>query len=159
MTIEEELELVCNQNGGVLRAEDVVEFARDSGTALHSKFTWDDGQAAHLYRLQQARNVINVMVRMVENVSAPVPIYVSLVEERRSPGGGYRRTEDVMRDPEQRLLILKQAQKELESWQRRYAAFDEFGRVFREIERIIDKKRRVKTPERSLITAIPSVPQ
>jgi hypothetical protein len=34
----EELALIANKHGGKLRPEDVVEFAKDPATALHSKF-------------------------------------------------------------------------------------------------------------------------
>ena len=44
--IQDELELIAEAHGGILYPRDVVEFAKDEETALHSQFTWDDSEAA-----------------------------------------------------------------------------------------------------------------
>ena len=46
MTYKEELEYIRQSNGGFLRPQDVVEYARNQETELHKRFTWDDGEAA-----------------------------------------------------------------------------------------------------------------
>ncbi len=43
---------------GTLTPQEVVEAARDEGTALHECFTWDDGEAAERWRLEEARELI-----------------------------------------------------------------------------------------------------
>lgn len=43
---------------GLLRIEAVIEAAEDPASPLHEHFEWDDGEAAHLYRLDQAREII-----------------------------------------------------------------------------------------------------
>ena len=52
--IREELDRIKKSNEeGLLKAEEVVEFARNPTTALHDRFTWDDSAAARQYRLQK----------------------------------------------------------------------------------------------------------
>lgn len=43
-------------------AEAVLEAARDPGHVLHRAFTWDDGIAAHQYRLEEARRLLRSIV-------------------------------------------------------------------------------------------------
>jgi hypothetical protein len=64
-----ELETIRRNAGGVLRPEDVVSFAADPDTELHSRFEWDDTEAAQQYRLWQARQLIRVTV----TVLPPIP--------------------------------------------------------------------------------------
>ncbi len=51
------LEALRDQDG-YLRPESVVAAARDPDSPLHSYFTWDDVDAAHKHRLDQARALI-----------------------------------------------------------------------------------------------------
>ena len=43
---------------GRITPEDVVTEAEDVNSPLHHLFEWDDGEAAHRYRLDQARHLI-----------------------------------------------------------------------------------------------------
>ena len=52
------LEQIEGINGGRITPEAVVEDARDPESPLHDLFLWDDTEAAHQYRLSQARGVI-----------------------------------------------------------------------------------------------------
>ncbi len=63
--IKQELEALAEANNGILRPEIVVEFARDAKTALHSRFEWDDTEAAKQYRLWQARQIIKVAINVL----------------------------------------------------------------------------------------------
>jgi len=62
------LEKIREANGGLLPPQAVVEAASDPRNPLHSEFTWDNDQAAHLYRLDQARTLIRsvTVVRLEE---------------------------------------------------------------------------------------------
>lgn len=55
---KDELLRIANENGGVLKPEDVVNTARDPENVLHRCFIWDDKKAAHEHRLDQARELI-----------------------------------------------------------------------------------------------------
>ena len=131
MSVEKELAVLAKRGRGVLRAADVIEFAKDPTTALHSRFTWDDTEAAHKYRLIQARNII-VSVKILEprvehfNVQA----YVSVPSDRGKDGGGYRRTTDVLKSPSKRQELHDNALEEGDRWAKKYQALDELRGVF-----------------------------
>ena len=124
-----ELELIREESGGVLSPDAVVEFARDEQTALHACFTWDDGEAAHAYRLWEARQVIRVCVTVRDDVKGPpIRTYVSLYDDRGEDG--YRLLTDVLSDAELSEKLLSQALGELKSWQQKYAQLQALAPVF-----------------------------
>ena len=45
--------------------EKTVALAQDADTELHKCFTWDDTKAAHAHRLQEARQIISIIVEDV----------------------------------------------------------------------------------------------
>ena len=144
--IQAELQQIQAANGGVLRPEAVVEFARDPATALHRRFTWDDNEAAHQYRLWQAREVIRVCVTILPQSDEPVRTYVSLTSDRIKEGGGYRTTESVLSIAEQRAELLDQALRELAAWQAKYRQIKELAAVFAEAEKVRRKAARKPRP-------------
>lgn len=76
--IERALARLCSEGGGRLTPEAVVKEAEDPSSPLHGEFVWDNTEAARLYRLQQARQLIRVVkveVR-VEHKVLSVPRFV-----------------------------------------------------------------------------------
>jgi hypothetical protein len=140
MDAKEELIAIARKNDGVLRPIDVVEYARDKNTALHSSFEWDDNKAAEEYRLWQAREIIRVTVTMLPNVESPVKVFVSLNEDRKENGGGYRFLADVMTNTAQRNLFLKEAFAEFKRWELKYKTLKELTPLFIMAEKIEKKK-------------------
>lgn len=135
--IREELEALRESNDGLLRAEDVVEYAKSNpDSALHRRLLWDDSAAAHAYRLFQARQLIRVHVIVSESVHMPVRAYVSLTADRKQVGGGYRAIEDVLSDAERKAALLRQALNEAASWREKYKSLKELGEVFAALERV-----------------------
>lgn len=124
---------------GGLTAEDVVEFARNENTALHKHFTWDDAQAAQLWRLQQARRIINVSIQFSGDDSAPKTFrpLVGLIKDNTIPGGGYRSSLEVYNAGEQqRRLLVKQAISEAQRWRMRYGNLPELAPVYEALEQV-----------------------
>ena len=142
----DELEAIRTKAGGVLNPEDVVDFAKKKNTALHSAFTWDDGEAAAQYRLWQARQVIRVCVTIRDDVKGPpLRTYVSLMEDRGDTG--YRLLTDVMTDEEMRAKLLEQALNELQNWQQRY-------RQLKALEPIFAAAAKVRKPRKAKRVAV-----
>ena len=134
----EELEVIRGETGGLVPPQAIVDFARDSNTALHDEFTWDDAKAAELRRLDEARRLIRVMV-VVQNIGdkdRKIRAFVSIMEDRRVAGGGYRFTPEVMRDEERRAMMLQTALRELRAFKARFAELQELAAVFEAIEEI-----------------------
>jgi len=129
MDYREELEQIRSEHGGVLRAADVVEYARDPETALHQRFEWDDTKAAEQHRLWQARELIRVVVHTQPASEMPTRVYVSLNDDRRTDGGGYRTLDDVMRSATMREALLKQAHADMVRFEATYRQLSELASV------------------------------
>lgn len=52
---------------GTLVPEKIVNFAENDKTELHKCFTWDDEKAAYLYRLEEARSVVQGIITVDES--------------------------------------------------------------------------------------------
>ena len=131
-----ELERIAAENGGILKAEAVVDAARADDSVLHSRFTWDDSEAAAQYRLWQARQLIRCSVVMEPRSQTSVRAFVSLTPDRESDGGGYRATVAVMARKEYREQLLVDALAELEVIEAKYKTLTELAEVFAAARRV-----------------------
>lgn len=136
--IIQELEQIADNHNGLLRAADVIEFARSPETALHTHFEWDDTEAARQYRLEQARKIIRMTITVFEREKTQTKyrMFVSLESDRVQPDGGYRFTEVVLSDSEKRMELLRQAKKDAQLFQQKYRTLKELAPIFDAIDRI-----------------------
>lgn len=120
-------ELLLQDPERKLRAEAVVEAAANPLSPLHAYFEWDDRKAGHEYRLWQARTLLcRVEVVNPEAMEQkPVPVFVSLMEDRVQKGGGYRAVPDVLTSADLRASLMRTALAELAAWTRRYSMLTE----------------------------------
>ena len=137
--VVEELKRIANEHSGLLQPAIVVQEARPSNSPLHSHFEWDDSQAAEKFRIQQARQLINIVVETVPGLKEPVPVFVSLTPDRARDGGGYRLLTTVLTDKMSKELLLQDALNELEVFQRKYARLKELAALFK-VMRTVRKK-------------------
>jgi hypothetical protein len=121
-------ELRTLAHGGKLEPVAVVDAARDEASPLHPLFTWDDGQAAHQYRLWEARKLISVHVEMLPGSTEASPVFVSLRDDRQE--GGYRTMVSVMSDSDLREQLLADALAEMEAFSAKYRRLHELADVF-----------------------------
>lgn len=153
---QKELEKIKEKSGGRVVAEMVVEHAHNPKNPLHRYFTWDDSEAGRLYRLEQARALISVVVKVIPGTKTKVRAYVSLSRERSNyksierrernlPTTGcvdekteFRDIEDVMSDAQRRSMLLADAFAELASFKRKYIMLSELSQVFVAIDNLKD---------------------
>lgn len=131
-----ELQKIQATNGGVLYPADVVSFARNPKTALHAAFEWDDTKAAAAHRLEQARQLIRVVVDVEESERSDISVsaYVALRGDRKGEGG-YRSVSVLLRTARGRAAILDTAMWELAAFERKYAELQELCEVFAAIRK------------------------
>lgn len=131
-----ELNRLAAENGGLLEAEQVVVAASAKESPLHKYFEWNDGQAAAKYRIQQARELIRVVVQYIgpERDSVPMRVFVSLTSDRKE--GGYRVLTDVLSDEVMRARLLKDALEEMRRFEIKYAKLKELSRVLEAIRAV-----------------------
>lgn len=143
--IGEELENILHADpDGLLKAEAVVEFARkNNNSALHSKFPWDDAEAAKLKRLDIARGIIRTY-RIVLDERKPEKFraYVSLTTDRTKPGGGYRPAMSVMSNEEMRRQLLADAFGMMKKFMAKYGSLDELANVFAAMEQSMESAKK-----------------
>jgi hypothetical protein len=117
---------------GKLTAEIVLEEATPVDHPLHSQFTWDDSEAARLYRLEEARRLIRIVRDPITTSSgevARVRTYHSLPQE----GGdrAYQSTDDIVKDDISTQILLRQAEREYRTLLTKYGHLKEFIEMVR----------------------------
>lgn len=130
-----ELQKIAEQHQGYVRPEDVVEFAKNPATLLYTKFTWDDGEAAHQWRLNQARQILRVMV--IKGPTDPprkIRTFISMKEDRYN-GFGYRFTADIMADDDLRQVMLEELQEYIQVFLDKFEHFKEAADIVREMKK------------------------
>ena len=118
---------------GRLTPESVLRDAKCPDSVLHPQFEWDDSKAANEYRLWQARQIIRVSVTVIPNAEKEYHAYVSLKDDRKQEGGGYRSTVSVLKHSVRRDAMLREALEELDVFRRKYAILTELAPVFEAI--------------------------
>lgn len=119
---------------GALHPESVVDEARPESSPLHGFFTWNNNEAAELYRRWEARKLIQ-SVRIIyegKKDGTVVRAYVSLIvnDER-----GYYGMARVLSSSDLRAQLLETALKEAESWMTRYEHLKELSEIVQAIQR------------------------
>ncbi len=136
-SVREELLYLAEQAGGYLNPKDVVAFAADPETHLHSRFTWDDTKAAEEYRLWQARKVISLEFEVIQRneQKKETRLFVSLVEDRK-PNGGYRLVSEILTDAELRRRMVEEALNEFRRIRIKYSTLKELAGIFEAIDEV-----------------------
>lgn len=126
----EELRRIETENGRLLPA-DIVKAAKSPTSILHGHFEWNDGEAAHKYRLDQARDLIRVCVEYVGSGESKrkVNAFVSLTTDR-SAGGGYRTMTHVLAMDNLRAQLVEDAILDMNRFRAKYASVSELASVF-----------------------------
>lgn len=121
------------QDHGRLTPAIVLEVAADPEHLLHSRFTWDDDEAADRWRLSQARDLIRrcrVVARPGTDTQGPQTIraYHSLPDEQ---GRAYQPAHEVAEDPVARRILLAEMERDWQTLKRRWQHFAEFADMVR----------------------------
>lgn len=118
--------------GGKVTPQEVLEKAKNEDSELHKCFEWDDSVAAEKYRLQQAGNILRMIVyQSGEKDACPVRVF-QITTERNT----YQPTRLFIEQQDEYQNLLKRAKNELESFKRKYKALSELEQVFKAIEEI-----------------------
>lgn len=144
MSIKDELLQV--QKGGLIRPKDVVEFARDPDTELHSCFEWDNDKAGDKYRLWQARQIIRLTITIIPATNKSNRMFVSLQNDRAQTDGGYRMTVNVLKNKTLRRQMIEEARLEIRRLEDKYGHLLELAQLF---EKAAVRVRRSNRPSRS----------
>lgn len=116
--IGDALTAISNKVGGRLTPKAVLQEAKAPKHFLHQYFEWDDALAADHFRQDQARTLIRC-VQIVNDDDADkfAPAFLSISDKS---GVSYRPLQVVMASTELQLAVLQRAERDLESFERRY---------------------------------------
>lgn len=128
---------------GLLSPIDVVQFAKNPKTALHSAFEWNNSKAAHEHRLWQARQLIVSVKMLPRKNQEPIQVFVSMQSDR-TKSGGYRRTVKVLSSKKLRSLLLQQAWNDFQYWKEKYDRLVELAPLFDAAENLQKKLAKSK---------------
>ena len=138
MTQLDALKQIAERDGGLLRPAAVVEAARDESSPLHSAFTWDDTEAARLYRLDQAQRLIRSFKIKVEDngKTFEAPVFVNISSDRTGgkDSNPYRLAEDVAKCPDLLAIAESDALDQLKGLRERYGHIKKLGAVWAAID-------------------------
>lgn len=137
-----EFEKIEKRNNEVT-AENLLDSARPKNSVMHPCFEWNDTVAAEKFRLQEARNVIGNLVKVVVDKDQEQPTartaYVNINPDRGfGSKGRYIPIEKAMSDKETRDIVLNRALAELVAFQRKYQELAELGEVFGSIQKAVN---------------------
>ena len=135
--IGEELAKVAAAAKGRLTPSAVVEAARNPRSALHKIFEWDDAKAAQSWRLEQAREIIRV-VRVIDEDDQPQRAFLSIGDKA---GVSYRSAEEVSHSRDLQLAVLRQAERDLEAWEKRYREIEDICDLVRSAREMVSRRR------------------
>ena len=112
--------------------EEVLEKARNEKTELHRCFEWSDSVAAEKYRLQQARQIIQLLVVVPKNEKNEPTRVFQITSERNV----YQHSRMFLRQPDEYQILLQRAKIELKQIRQRYKALSELEAIFDAIDEL-----------------------
>lgn len=112
--------------------EEVLEKARNEKSELHKCFEWDDSVAAEKFRLQQARQIIQLLV-IVPQKKTDEPVRVFSITSQRNT---YQPTRLFLQQPDEYQILLKKAKIELAEFKKRYKTLSELEEIFKCIDEL-----------------------
>lgn len=134
--VGEHLELLRQQFKGELTPEDVLADAKHDNSPLHSFFEWSDTEAAHQFRLQQARGLIRSVVAVYVSEDKPAVRHKAYVHIAEPGANHYRESGHAMSLEKTRKMVLQRAWRELQSWRQRYKDLKEFSELFDVVDEV-----------------------
>ena len=111
---------------------EVLEKAKDETTELHKCFEWNDSIAAEKYRLEQAKNIIRMLVYEKETKEQAVVRYYAKTETKHV----YQPTKQFLVQEDEYQGLLRRALAELEAFKNKYHTLTELEGVFEAMETI-----------------------
>ena len=111
---------------------EVLEKAKDETTELHKCFEWNDSIAAEKYRLEQAKNIIRMLVYEKETKEQEVVRYYAKTETKHV----YQPTKQFLVQEDEYQGLLRRALAELEAFKNKYHTLTELESIFDAMETI-----------------------
>ena len=136
---------VQDANEGNLDLDDAVERSRPKSAPLHNELEWDNAKAGHAWRRDQMRRIVRKLEIVPVKTNTPVRAFEAITievvdapEEKPKTGYVFRKTEDILADPNTRAQLLGQAIRDALAFRRRYGALQELAKVTAVIDEFVE---------------------
>ena len=140
------------QRKGKLTPEGVVDEARPEESVLHKDFEWRDEIAAEKYRQSQARVMIGAIRIIREDSPTPVKAYINIQTVEKPPirfsdaakplnssadasSRSYMPLEEILQKPKLYAQMMKNAQRDAETYLQKYRVLEELQPIMSAIEK------------------------
>lgn len=135
------------ENDNQLTPDLVVQKSKPKSSVLHRIFEWDNERAGHKWRLKQARDIINCISVVKEDVKGnelEVKAFVNVqidsqgyLKENYAPKNRsyYISIDDAMSNPNSRDYALRMAYRDLEMFNEKYHHLKELSKLFKFINK------------------------
>lgn len=122
-----------------ISAKELLDSSRDENAPLHSCFEWDDTVAAEQYRTYQARKIIgSIEIRIIQGDTPPhlarTRYFMNVVPNAPKVQGQFATVDVAFNNDDYRAVVLKEAYRELKSFQLKYNNYQELSDVFKAID-------------------------
>ena len=125
---------------GVVTSKNLLESARPKNSAIHDCYEWDDSIAAEKYRLEQSKNIMTNLARVVISndgkTEKVVRAFVNIEENKGFTPGRFVDVRTALSNEETRQIVLKKALDELLIFKSKYEGFQELSEIFNDIEQL-----------------------
>ena len=121
---------------GAITPEAVVEEARSEDSPLHDDFEWNDTEAARKYRIDQARKMISLVIRVADD-KTPIRAYVNV--ERGVNKGRYMNIEKVVEEDDLWSVVLANARRELQIFTSKHRRYQKFAELCGAIDKFLEE--------------------
>jgi hypothetical protein len=112
--------------------ENVLNAAQNEQSELHKCFLWDNDEAANKYRLEQARQIIQLLVVTPKQEE----IQPTRIFQISSEKNVYQKNDYFLKNEDEYQILLSRAKEELRAIQRRYNTLAELEAVFAAIDEL-----------------------
>lgn len=144
------LEAIKRAQADRLRPADVVAAATPPEHVLHRHFEWDDAVAGAAFRIEQARNLIQVVRALDSEASIPRIAWLSIGGFDSGEDRAYVSREQVISSRRLQMRVLDQAIRDLQAWERRYA---ELADICSDVRRVGEIRERLRTSREAMSEA------
>jgi hypothetical protein len=139
--IGEALSIIKDQTKGQCTSQTVLDAVKGKPkNYLHRFFDWKDDVAAEKWRKVQARELMNCIniVDLSQGRERKLPAFVSIVDRA---GHSYHRVDQIMNSTHLTDLALRQAEADMESYERRLMQFADVCDAIRKARELIAERR------------------
>ncbi len=115
-----------------------VELVKRAKVIIHpwhdEIYKQNDNQAAYLYRLQRAREIINKIKIIINNTEIYAFENVSIIVNETENEKQYVGIQQILNNEDYRNQVLMSALKELKTWKTKYSMYKELEKVFEVVD-------------------------